>query len=92
MKIIYRVYNDEPVPFGPLASWEIDPDGTHVPLPLDASALSDAVVEKVAQAIRDRIEHDTPLDQLSTADREMWCEDARAAITALAAALAGEVE
>jgi hypothetical protein len=62
--------------------WRSSPDGTHVPLPLDVSQVSDAVVQKVALAC---------LDYTARAGTYAFDGMARAAIAALAAAL-GEVE
>jgi hypothetical protein len=63
-----------------------DKKGTHVPLPLDVSQVSDAVVKKVASATRaaaDQWWNSAPTEPLHN-------HIARAAIAALAAAL-GEV-
>lgn len=63
--------------------------GTHVPLPLDG-AVSDAVVEKVAIAIRARNLSRGEWADVSEQDKNVWRTDARIAIAALAAALGEE--
>ena len=76
--------------------WAASDTGTHVPLPLDVSAVPDAVVEKVARVIHDVMYHES-----DNPDKQRWQggnsfkEDAaraesRAAIAALAAALGEE--
>jgi hypothetical protein len=61
-----------------------DKKGTHVPLPLDVSAVSDAVVERVESAIEDELYQWRGETLLTPREREAV---ARAAIAALAAAL-----
>jgi len=78
MKIRLSLFNMSDV------AWFDHPHGTHVPLPLDASALPDAVVQSLLHAL----ENETG-ERLSDADGYDLAV-ARAAIAALAQAL-GEV-
>jgi hypothetical protein len=64
-----------------------DPNGTHVPLPLDVSQVSDEVVAKVESGIEDELYQWRGETLLTPREREAV---ARAAIAALAAAQ-GEV-
>ena len=74
--------------------WAASDTGTHVALPLDVSAVSDAVVEKVAQAIcnafADDGEYHPSWSHASDDIRSEYRVEARAAIAALAAALGEE--
>ena len=75
-------------------AWTPDVTGTHVPLPLDASAVPDAVVEEVAMAMCDALMDDGTYHRAwvhtSNEIREVYRYEARAAIAALAAALGEE--
>jgi hypothetical protein len=64
-----------------------DKKGTHVPLPLDVSQVSDEVVAKVESGIEDELYQWRGETLLTPREREAV---ARAAIAALAAALAQE--
>jgi hypothetical protein len=79
---------------GSFKAWCDDPNGTHVPLPLDASAVPDAVVEAAAKTHHDRRKYELevgPFWSNAHPDTKARCiEDMRAAIAALAAALAQE--
>jgi hypothetical protein len=70
----------------PLHSWYESADGDHVPLPLDASAVPDAVVEKVAQGIEGAYTAWVAGDD----DMGLGVALSRAAIAALAQALGEE--
>jgi len=67
-------------------SWYEGKDGSHVPLPLDASAVPDAVVEKVAQGIEGAYTAWVASDD----DMGLGVALSRAAIAALAQALGEE--
>jgi hypothetical protein len=69
-----------------------DTHGTHVPLPLDASGVPDAVVEKVAEALwREQSGgYKQSWHMKCEAHKEQYAATARAAIAALAAALGKE--
>jgi hypothetical protein len=75
----------------PFHSWYESADGDHVPLPLDASAVPDAVVEKVARSMCDHLagEYDYILPWTKQDDfgRATYLGMSRAAIAALAQAL-----
>ena len=75
-----------PVPMSKVLrpTFEAHPDGKFVPLPLDASAVPDAVVEKVVAAMQNAV-----LEWFTTDQSDLPAEDltARAAIAALAQAL-----
>jgi hypothetical protein len=67
---------------------------THVPLPLDVSQVSDAVVRKYAKhlcALAHQVDKRIfEWKYLEDEAKEVWMTDARAAIAALAAALGEE--
>jgi len=71
----------------PFQSWYESADGDHVSLPLDASAVTDAVVERVATAIKAEY---TDIVLQNREDTPMSTLLARAAIAALAQALGEE--
>jgi hypothetical protein len=71
-------------------TWEESAVGTHVPLPLDAIAVSDAVVEAAAKGMHEVRGDTRSWDEIHPHER-IWClTDARAAIAALAQALGEE--
>jgi hypothetical protein len=85
-------HNDMIVNGRPFYSWYEGKDGTHVPLPLDVSQVSDAVVEKVAEALwREQSGgYKQSWHMKCEAHKEQYAATARAAIAALAAALGKE--
>jgi hypothetical protein len=81
MKIRRSLFNMSDV------AWFDHPHGDHVPLPLDVSQVSDAVVDRVVEAMAD-----ATLEWFNAGQNDLPATDvtARAAITALAAALGEE--
>jgi hypothetical protein len=81
-----RIFNWTRADGTPTREWcRDDMRGTHVPLPLDASAVPDAVVERVAITTFGK-----GWGCLSPSGRAEFRETARAAIAALAQALGEE--
>jgi acyl-CoA reductase-like NAD-dependent aldehyde dehydrogenase len=72
--------------------WRESEDGSHVALPLDASAVPDAVVEKVAEALwrAQSGGYKQSWHRRSPERRQQFAATARAAIAALAKALGEE--